>query len=410
MKIEKRDKIYIRNLLLTTVFGGVIGFINYLFNIFIARFTTESIFALYSTAIGLTYLIQIPALSIQNILTKSVGETKDGDINKFKWLSTTVFSLLGFLFSSLFLVLIPLLTDSAQISLSLILPLSITLLLAFLSPVSKGILLGKEKVILVNVILLIETFLKFGIGYLGIKIGGNIDLLILANAIPAFLSFIVVLPFLKSKKPARKRIKISYRELLLMTISLLLLSAPYTLDLIFTPENLKAEYGALSLIGKLVYFSCITVALVMFARLSNQKDDKREIKTLGIAVGATFLIGIFMSILLFLFKDLITDLAFAGKYFHISTYFITYGLLMSAYAAVYMFANFFFSRSSYMYIFVLLFITTLQFALFKSEITTVGSVIRIQSVIYILLLILTVLYFLFNFIFNKNERKITKGS
>lgn len=409
MKIGNKEKKYIKNLLLTTVFGGVIGFINYLFNIFLARFTSESIFALYSTAIGLIYLIQIPALSIQNVLTKSVGETKKGDKERLKWTSTVIFTIFGFISSLLFIFLIPLVADSAQVSPKLILPLSVTLLLASISPVTKGILLGQEKIVLVNVILLLETLLKFGIGLLGIRMGGNIHLLILANAIPAFLSFVVALPFIKSKKEEKKKIKIPYKELLLMATSLLLLSGPYTLDLILTPENLKAEYGALSLIGKLVYFSCITIATVMFARLSNQKDDKREINTLGIAVFITFLIGIGMSLFIYIFRDLIIDLAFGGRYEAISSYFVLFGLLMAGYATVYLFANFYFSRNSYKYIFVLIFITILQFVLFSLELTTIGSVVRVQVIVYSLLLILTVLYFLFNFLLKRNVQVVKEN-
>ncbi len=408
MKSKKKLNKYVLNLLLTTVFGGVIGFINYIFNVFIARFTPESIFALYSTAIGLIYLIQIPAVSIQNILTKEVGENKRENLSKLKKNSIVTFSILGVIISLLFFFLIPLLTDPTQISRELILPLTVTLALAFLSPISKGILLGQEKIILVNSILFAETVLRFLIGFIGIRMGGDINVLILASAIPAFLSFLIALPFIKSPKSYNREIKIPYRKLTLMTVSLLLLSAPYTLDLILTPEPLKAQYGALSLIGKIVYFSSITVAFVMFARLANQKSEKEEFKTLGTTVFLTFLIGLIASLFLFLFKDLIINLAFAGKYSEVSIYFAIFGLAMSAYAIVFMFANFFFSRDSYRYIGVLLFITILQVTLFKFYTTGLFSIVRNQVIIYCLLLLLTVLYFIFNFVIRGYERKNKK--
>lgn len=408
MNIEKKEKIYIRNLLLTTLFGGVIGFINYLFNIFIARFTPEYTFALYSTAIGLIYLIQIPLTSIQNVLTKGVGETKNANIERLKQNSIFTFTLIGLVVSSLFFFIIPLVTDSSQIPRELIPPLSMALLLTFLSPISRGILLGKEKVILFNAIWFIETVMRFVIGYIGIQMGGNIHILILASAIPSFVSLLVVLPFLKSKEGKTRKVKIDFKAIGLMTISLLLLSAPYTLDLILTPQPLKAEYGALSLIGKIVYFSCTTIAMVMFARLANQKDGDGEKKTLGVAVLITLAIGVGMSIFIYLFRDLIISLAFGEKYFEISKYFITYGVLMSAYAVTFMFANFFFSRDSYQYIFILLFITIVQVILFRGEISNLSSIVGIQVIVYSLLLFLTVLYFVYNFIYKRNVRKVKK--
>jgi O-antigen/teichoic acid export membrane protein len=409
MKMDNNQKKYIRNLLLTTAFGGLIGFINYLFNIFIARYTNESIFALYSTAIGLIYLIQIPFISIQNILTKGIGETKDGDISKLKYRSIVSFSLLGFFLSLIFFLLIPAITTQEQISNELILPLSFTLILTFISPISRGIILGKEKIVLFNVIWFLETVLRFLIGLVGIKMGGNIDILILASAIPSFLSFLITIPFLKSKKSDVKSIKIDYKGIVLMTISFLLLSAPYTLDLILTPQSLKAEYGALSLIGKIVYFSCTTLAVVLFARLSNQKTHKEKMKTLTLTVLATLVIGLVMSLFIHIFQDFILDFAYGGKYLDISKYFLTYGIAMSAYAVVYMFANFFFSKDSYWYILVLLFITVLQVLLFNNDISDVNSIVNIQIVVYSTLFILTLFYFIYNFIFKQNERENQKS-
>ena len=410
MPIEKKTKRYIVNLLLTTVFGGVIGLINYLFNIYLARFSTENIFALYSVAIGAIYLIQIPAISIQNVLTKYVGASKRGNISKLKITSIINFGLIGLTLAFLFYSSASLFTENMEVSVKTILPLSITLLFAFLSPISKGILLGKEKIITVNFILLGETILKFGMGYIAIKMGGAIQLLILANAIPAFLSLLIALPFIKSPKSYKKKIKINYKELILMTISFLLLSTPYTLDLILVPTIYKAEYGALSLIGKLVYFAAITVASVMFARLSNQKSRKENLKVLCITSLLTAFIGIVLSTSLFFFKDLIINLAFGGKYGSISIYFVIFGLIMTSYAVVYMFANFFFNKNSYWYIVILFINTVLQVVLLKFFVTDFFSIIRNQLIIYISLLIMTVIYFLFNFVVKKNEKEDRKDN
>jgi len=405
MKKEEKTKKYILNLLLTTIFGGVIGLINYLFNIYIARFATEEIFGLYSTAIGAIYLIQIPAISIQNILIKSVGKTKKGNISKLKISSIISFGIIGFFLASLLYSSSSFFTENMEETVKLIFPLSITLFLTFLSPISKGILLGKEKIVTVNLILFGETLLKFVIGYFAVKTGGNISLLILANAIPAFLACIIALPFIKSPKSYKKKIKIPYKSLTLMTTSLLLLSAPYTLDLVLSPVSFKAEYGALSLIGKLVYFACITIAFVMFSRLSNQKNGKKELETVSLTLFVTLIIGLTMTLGIYLFKDVIVNLAFGGKYSNISIYFTVYSLLMTSYAIVYMLANFFFSRDSYCYILILLFVTVLQVILFKTQINSFFDIVRNQVSVYGVLLVGTFSYFLFNFLIKKNEEK-----
>jgi O-antigen/teichoic acid export membrane protein len=224
--MDNKIKKYVINLLLTTVLGGVIGFLNYLFNVGLARFTSESIFSIYAGAIGIVYLIQIPATSIQNILTKAIGETPNGDIAKFRIKSFIIFSILGSLFGVIFLLLTPLIANTASIPEYVIPSLAITFALAFISPIAKGILLGKEQIIKVNLILLSETLLRFAIGFLAIKLNGDINLIILANALPSFVSCILILPLIKTKKENTTDIKINIKELILMTVSFLLLSAP----------------------------------------------------------------------------------------------------------------------------------------------------------------------------------------
>jgi O-antigen/teichoic acid export membrane protein len=147
----------------------------------------------------------------------------------------------------------------------------------------------------------------------------------------------------------------------------------------------------------------------MFARLSNERKRKEDLQTLGITVFITFLIGIVFSAGLYLFKDVIINLAFGGKYADISIYFIVFGLTMSAYATVYIFANFFFARDSYWYMFILLVITIIQVFLLKFSVTDLFSVVCNQVIIYSLLLVLTVLYFVFNFIIKKNAEKSKKS-
>ncbi|HCC68005.1 TPA: hypothetical protein DEP90_02235 [Patescibacteria group bacterium] len=394
MKIGPKVKKYIIHLLLTTVFGGVIGLLNYLFNIGLARFSSEEVFSIYAAAIGLIYLIQIPTISIQSIITKSIGESKDGDISRFKVKSFLIFTLMGIGFGIIFLIFTPLIANTASIPEYVIPSLAITLTLAFITPISRGILLGKERIVTVNLILFVETVFKFVLGYLAIKIGSNINLLILANSLPAFLSCIVILPLIKTNRLNKRKIKINFKELLLITIGFLLLSVPYTVDLILVPTQFRAEYAALSLIGKLVYFASITIAAVMFARLSNQRNKRDELKTLGITIGVTSLIGFGMTVGIFLFKDLIINFAFGGKYAEISTYFILFGFCMSLYAITFLLANFFFSKGSYWYISILLLVTVLQIILFKYLSTDIGSVVRNQVVVYVTLLVLTLFYLL----------------
>ena len=384
---------FIRNLLLTSVMGGLIGLLNYVFNIIVARYTEASIFGTFSAAMAIIYLLQIPATSIQAAITKKIGEHRKYDLNLFKWNSIITFSLLGVVFGIVFLLLKSSIAQVANVPQDIFIYLAIVLVLAFLSPIAKGILLGTERIITVNILLLIETILKLGMGIVAIKLGGSISLLILANCIPALLTTLFVIPLTKlNGEPLKENLKINYKELVLITVSFLLLSAPYTLDLILVNTSFRSEYSAVSLLGKLVYFAAITIAMVMFARLTNETNPKAERKTLVISLVCTIGIGLVVTLGLYLFKDLVIKMTIGEQYLSIAPYIAIFGLCMTGYAVVYMLANYFISINRFTYIWILVFMTGLQIYLFVTRNNDLIQVLYNQIIVYSLLTVLTLIY------------------
>lgn len=394
---------YIKNLLLTSVMGGMIGILNYVFNIVVARYTEGSVFGLFSAAMAIIYLLQIPATSIQAVITKKIGEHRKYNMNAFKWESLIIFSILGIVISTIFFLFKYQLAKISNVSQDVYIYLAIVLFLAFVSPIAKGLLLGVEKIVTVNILLFAETVLKLIMGLIAIKMGGSIPLLILANGIPALLTTLFIIPLtqLNGEKP-KQRITVNYKELILTTVSFLLLSAPYTLDLILVNTSFRAEYSAVSLLGKLVYFAAITIAAVMFARLSNQKDVKAERRTLLISLAVTVGIGIAVTLGLFLFKELVINMTIGNQYLSIAPYIALFGLCMTGYAIVFMLANYFISIGSFKYIFILLFMVALQIYLFITFNNTLMQVLNNQIIVYSTLTVLTLIYLYFTFKKRKN--------
>ena len=404
-KLSSKELLFIKNLFLTTVLGGVIGILNYLFNIFIARYTDQNIFSIFSSTLGITYLIQIPAVAIQALVTKAVAQNKEKDLNSYKWRSFIVFSLMGIIFSLIFFLNKGVISEIASIPRETIFFLALTFLFAFVSPVAKGLLLGLEKIVTVNIILLSETILRFIMGAIAIKMGGSLPLLILASSVPAVISTIIVLPLVRFNKEREEKVKINFKELLLITISFLLLTSPYTIDLILINPSFRAEYAAISLLGKLIYFAAITTSSVMFARLTNEKEIKHQRTSLMISLSLASFIGLFLSFLFFLFNDYVVDLTLGSQYEMISRYIGIFGLCMTGFAFVYMVANFFISKGYYSYLYILLVTTILQITLFTTRNDSLDMVIRNQIGVYIFLTLSTLIFLLFKLKNIKNGEK-----
>ena len=396
-KLEGKEKTFVLHLFLTTFLGGVIGILNYAFNIVIARYTSQEIFGTFSAALGIIYLTQISAVAIQSLITKTVAKNKGNNLNKYKWNSLVIFSIMGLVFALIFFLFKVPIAQLASIPKDLILYLAIAIVFAFASPVSKGLLLGEEKVVTVNLLMLGETILKFIIGIIAIKMGGNIPLLILANSVPAILSTMIVIPLLKYKQEKDIVIKNDWKEFLLMIVAFFLLTTPFTVDLVLVNSEFRADYSSLSLLGKIIYFACITTAGVMFARLSNENDSKKQKKSLLIAVGLSTLIGIVLSLIFFFFGKTVITLSVGESYLNINKYMGVFGLCMTGYSVVYMIANYFITRGTYSYIFVLLFASILQIILFSLRNDSLDIVVQNQIILYAILTLLTIIFLLFNF-------------
>ena len=380
------NSLFIKNLLLTSVFGGLIGALNYAFNIFVARFTTLEIFGIYSAVLAIIYLIQIPTLSIQALVTKVVAKEKSFNLNSYKWSILLQFTALGIVFGFLFLLFKKNISNIATIPSDLIIYLAITFVLAFVSPISKGLLLGKERIFTVNLLLFLETILRFGIGYFAIKTNAPLPLLILSCAIPSVITTLVALPLINLKGDGEKKsIPIDLKELFLATVSFLLLTIPYTLDLILVNPEFRAQYSGVSLLGKLVYFAAITIASVMFARLSNLTKKAEITKSLLVALSLSVIIGLGTTAVLVVFKDSIISLTIGDKYLEVAPYLWIFGLCMTGYALVYMVANYFITQRYYVYIFVLLVCSVLQVYLFSIRNESLEMVVVNQVIVYLVL-------------------------
>jgi O-antigen/teichoic acid export membrane protein len=398
-KLSNTQLIFIKNLFLTTILGGIIGILNYLFNIFVARYTTQEIFGTFSAALGLVYLVQIPATAIQSVVTKEVGRNRGRDLNRYKWYSLGIFSLLGILFSVLFFLARGTIAELANIPTETMLYLTITLFFAFTSPTGKGFLLGKEKIGTVNLILLLETILRFGMGALAISMGGSIPVLILANSLPAMLTTLFILPLVKFEKKegvdTEKKIKVDFKELILITLAFLFLSGPFMLSMPLVNPEFRAEFSAISVLGRLVYFAAVMTASVLFARITNESEESSQKKSLLISLLLSISIGLVISIIFFLFKDLIVDLTVGEQYSMVSQYIGGFGLSMTAFAFVYMSANYFISRGDYKYILIPFVGTILQIAFFIFRNENLDMVMLNQTVVYGFMAIATTIYLLF---------------
>ncbi|HBB64413.1 MAG: polysaccharide biosynthesis protein [candidate division WS6 bacterium GW2011_GWF2_33_92] len=405
----REDRVFVNNILITIFFGVIVNLLNYLFSVFLARSLDASHFGLYNAALGIITLVQIPAIAIQTAITKRVASNKNFNLEKFKLKSTIQLVIVATVLSLLFYASGKYISDIANIPISYIPALTLVVFGAIVSPIAKGFLLGLEKILSFNIITLLETALKFIFGFLAIYMEADITLVILAFALPSIITSLFVLPLTKTKSDIQptKEIKLNYRQISLIFVTFFLLNVPFTLDLILVNPEVRASYGALSLLGKIVYFGSVTIASLMISKLANSKKHLRK-RTLLISLVVSGLTGITITGIYCLFSTEIVNIVFGGMYLDIVEYLVPYAIGMTAYALSYMVITSLLVDDSYIHIYFLVFVTLLQIVLYQMNNTTLYDAVINQFIVYGVLSLFVFLILIF-YIFKKNGKE-SKGS
>ena len=403
-----QNKTFFNNILITLVIGVVVNFLNYLFSIYLARNLITNDFNIYNAILGIITLVQIPAIAIQTAITKKVASKRDFNLDKFKRKSTLQLVVVALIISLVFLLLRNQIAYISNIDVKYIPILSIALFISLVTPVAKGFLLGLEKILSFNMVLLFETVLKFLLGYIAITNNFGLEMIILAFCIPSIITTAFVLPLIKSKgkEEDKKEIKLNYKHISLIFLTFLLLSVPFTLDLILVNPEVRASYGALSHTGKIVYFGSITIASLMMCKLSNSQMKARK-KNLIISLIVSTLTGGIICLVYMLFTNEILQFVYDGAYLDISKYIVPYSLSMIAYSTSYMIITSQLVNDSYSHIYILFAVCVLQVVLYNLNNNTLNDAFINQVVIYGVLFILVLLILIFN-IYKSNGKSKAK--
>lgn len=404
-----QNKTFLKHIFITLVIGGVVHFLNYLFNIYLARNLTVVDFGFYNAALGIATLIQIPTIAIQTAITKKVATKRDFNLDKFKKKSTLQLAGIGILFSLLFLIFGKQIANIANISISHIPALALVVFVSVVSPVAKGFLLGLEKILTFNLVLLGETLLKFLMGFIALRTSSELSITVFAFSLPMLLSTIIVLPLIKTKsdRELSKSLKLDYKQISLIFLTFFLLNIPFTLDLILVNPDIRASYGALSLIGKIVYYASVTIANVMISKLSNTKQEGRN-KSLLISLAVSTAIGFVICLFYFLFKEEIVNFVFSGMYLDIIPYVVPYSLVMITYAISYMVITSELVNDSFFHLFILIPVSILQVVLYNMRNITLQDAFVNQVIIYGVLFLFVLIILILKILKRNGSKKNIK--
>lgn len=306
--------------------------------------------------IALSDIVGIPAGTLSIVVVKYAAsfQAKEwtGKIYSLFLLFTRKLLIITVIFFAGFVLLSGYITDFLNLtSVTPVIILGTGFLLIFLGSINNGIFQGLQKFKALSIISIISILFKILLAVLLVKLGfginGAIGAVVLAGVVGYFITFFP-LKFLFKKEKEEIEIKEIFHYFFPVFFTTLFMTLIYNIDIVlvkhFFSPAIAGEYGALTIIGRIIFFIVGPMIAVMFpmtaaAHSNNGNPDKILKKTIFL-VG---LIGLGVLFFYFLFPDLIIKILIGSKFLSISKFLGWFGLAMFLCTLINLFLQYFLS-------------------------------------------------------------------
>ena len=243
------------------------------------------------------------------------------------------------------------------------------LLLLFLRPVTDGTLQGIQHFFGLGTVQILQSFLRLVFAILlvwaGLEATGAVVALPLGSTIALGLAIWLLLPFFRAQKPLEMPGPISWRYSLYTLIGLFAFAIMVNSDAIIVRRlfgDAAAEaYGPVVTLGKMNLFIPLGIGLVLFPKATQRHAAGRDSRpVLLLALGATLLPGLVLTVLYYLFPGAIVEAVFGPAYADPGNLLALVGLATTLFAGVSIWLNYALSLERRSYIFLLAGIVVLQ--------------------------------------------------
>ena len=349
-----RNRLVISSFIMITS-AVVAGIGNYLYHFLMGRMLGPADYGILTALISLSYLLGIPASGLNLVIIKFVstlkGKKQIGAIRVlFKNVNKKLlpFSLLILL---IFLFLSPLIASFLHLPSSL--PFIIVLAAFFISifsVVNYATLQGFLRFGSLAISNILGTFVKLTVTIIlviwGLKVYGALFGLLIGGIV-GYLFTLFLLRFLFQTKP--QKLKLQSREMFNFAFpaffSIFAFTSLYTSDVIlvrhFFPGQQSGFYGALSTLGKVIFFAASPVVSVAFPMISERYANGGKYRNLlWISLGLVGIICLFVTGAYFLFPTLIIKLLFGRTYLPVASLLGYFGIFLSLYSFSFLLVNF----------------------------------------------------------------------
>jgi len=402
----KKDR-FLANSLILFCGSLLAGGGNYLYQFLMARMLTVAAYGELQSLLAIFAVTAIPTAALSTVLVKYTADFKTKDqLNKIYslfLLLTKKTSAAAIIFFVIFVIFSGYIAGFLNLgSVFPLIILGIAFLFGFSSSINSGVLRGLQKFKELSIISIISAFLKILFAVLLVKLGfainGAVGAVTLAALIGYFISFYPI-KFLFRRQKEEVRVKeilqYSFPVFFTLLFTALLCSADIILVKHFFSAQTAGEYGALTILGHMIFFMTGPVAAVMFPMVVDAHSSlNHPAKILKKAIFLVVLIGLAIVFFYFFIPDFIIKILIGSKFLLIGKYLGWFGLSMFLYSLVTLFSTYFLSvgksRGAYL-VGVGALLQIIFISVFHSNL---WQIIWIMNAVMLFILLLLISYFI----------------
>lgn len=246
---------------------------------------------------------------------------------------------------------------------------SFALLLLFLRPITDGTLQGVQQFFGLGSVQIIQSVMRLLLTvtllWLGGQAAGVIVALPLGSTIALFVALWLLKSYFRAPAPDSQTNPISWRYSAYTLIGLLAFALMVNIDPIivrrFFGDTAAEAYAPVVTLGKMNLFIPLGIGLALFPKATQRHSVGRDSRrVLLMALAATLLPGLALSLLYWLFPAQIVQTVFGDAYANPGILLAMVGLATTLYAGVNIWVNYALSLERRAYVFILAFIVVLE--------------------------------------------------
>ncbi len=380
------------------LFIGTMTFnvLNYIYHLVMSRMLSIKEFGELESLFSIIYLLMVPATTLMTVAMR-FGSVYKAENNLTKtWIFLKKFYKYLIMISLVIILFVvifnPLITSFLKLTTNWpVILLGVLVIFSMFAYLGQGILQGWQKFGGVAIAMIVQGVLKVGLAaffvWLVWGVGGAIGGVMMA----AFIFCLIILYSLKFLFKQENNLKdgqIEYQKIWRycwpVFITLLAITSLYNFDMMMVKHFFDAEtagnYGALAVLGKIIFFATAPLISVMFPMVAEShhlKGDYRKI--LKQSFSLVCLIGLTPVILYFLLPKIAITLLVGSKFLIIAPYLGWLGLAIFFVSLINFFANFFLSiqKTSFVYFIIIGVLTLITLITFYHQ--TLWQVIWVMN-------------------------------